>query len=90
MQVIVQVPSAGVDAPHREAPATPGSRVLERLERELGIELHALHPDSGDSALRTSFSIDIPDGSRAQQIVEQLRRDPAVSAAYIKPPEALP
>jgi hypothetical protein len=84
MQVTVQVSNAAA-LPLRElAPATPASRAVTRLATELGLELRALHPASDDELLRTYFIAEVPDGHTGASIVERLRRDPSIAAAYVR------
>lgn len=47
-------------------------------------QLHPTHPDD-DPSLSTFFTIDIEDESAADALLQKLRDDPSVSAAYIKP-----
>jgi hypothetical protein len=88
MQVTVQVSNAAA-LPLRElAPETPASRAVVRLVTELGLDLRAMHPTSDDPILRTYFVADVPAGHVGASIVERLRRDPSIAAAYLRPPEA--
>lgn len=84
MQVTVQVSNAAALPLRQLAPATPASQAVSRLARELGLELRALHPASDDELLRTYFIADIPDARAAATIVERLRRDPSIAAAYLR------
>ena len=51
----------------------------------LAHQLHATHPDTDDPSLETFFTIDVDDRSAAAELVQRLREDPAVTAAYVKP-----
>jgi hypothetical protein len=89
MQLNVQLTDA-VAQDTRESGRTGDAQALERLTRELGIELRALHPGTSDPTLRTHYAADIPDDERGARIVEQLRGSPLIAAAYTKPPDAMP
>jgi hypothetical protein len=90
MLATVQVSSAAARALHHQAAPTSESQALSRLASELGIELRPLHPGSSDPTLQTYFVADLPDGPDGARSVERLRDHPAVAAAYVKPPDALP
>lgn len=63
---------------------------LDRLARELGIAFRPLHPDTDDSTLRTYFTVDVPSPASADRVAARLRDSPAIAAAYVKPPDAMP
>ena len=63
---------------------------LRALADELGLSFRPLHPGTSDPGLGSYFIIDVPDPASAQRVLERLRRSPAVRAAYIKPPDAMP
>ena len=70
---------------------TSGEReALTTLTRELGVSLRAMHPDTDDSVLRTYFTVDVTNAASAERVVARLRESPAIAAAYVKPPEAMP
>ncbi|MGQ0650063.1 MAG: hypothetical protein ACT4P7_21140 [Gemmatimonadaceae bacterium] len=90
--VVVTVQLAGEEADSRRQAAgrtlSPG--VIERLTNELGIEFRPMHPASADSALRSYYVADVPDDARGARILEQLRENPFIAAAYVKPADAMP
>ena len=90
MVVTVQVVERVSDSARRASSPAPLASAIARLTNELAIELRAMHPGSTDPALRTWFVADVPDGARGARILEQLRRNPLIAAAYSKPPEAMP
>lgn len=57
---------------------------------ELGLKLKPMHPFSGDASLSRYYLVEVPDGPKAERIIERLRAVPGVEAAYIKPPDAMP
>ena len=70
--------------------AAPQYDALANLARDLRVSLEPMHPDSADETLSTWYSVDVPDEATAHTIVSQLLRQPAVAAAYLKPPDELP
>lgn len=89
MRVTVQASPAVAEALRGDAPATPESLAVDQLARIVGGDLRALH-ETDDPALRTYFTLDIADDAGSARFIEQLRRVPGITAAYVKPPEALP
>ena len=63
---------------------------IDALAHELGVSLRVMHPNTDDSTLRTYFTVDVPDGTSAEHVAARLRDSPAVAAAYVKPPDAMP
>jgi phytoene dehydrogenase-like protein len=55
-----------------------------------GVTLRPVHPGTTDPQLATWFEAVAPDADTAQRVVAQLRGHPAVTAAFIKPPDAPP
>jgi hypothetical protein len=90
MRITVQLSGDAAQSLRARAPATPESQALWATANGLGISLEPLHPDSDDPTLRTYFTVDVPDGAAAQHVIDHLRQNPAVSAAYVKPPDAMP
>jgi hypothetical protein len=68
----------------------PARRELEALVDDFGLSFRPLHPDTDDSQLSSYFVVDVPDPAAVPRVLERLRRSPAFSAAYIKPPDAMP
>jgi hypothetical protein len=90
MRVTIQLTDEVARALRKQSPVTPAAQQVSRLAHELGIELVPLHHRTDDRDLRRYFTADLPASERADRIVEVLRRDPSVTAAYVKPPEAMP
>ena len=67
-----------------------GASALDDLARELGIAFQPMHPDTDDSTLRTYFTVDVPNAASAERVAARLRDSPAIAAAYVKPPDAMP
>ena len=63
---------------------------LATIARELGVTILPMHPGTDDSTLRTYFTVDVTNAASAERVVARLRESPAIAAAYVKPPEALP
>lgn len=55
-----------------------------------GLVLRPLHPGTDDPQLATWFEVLAPDQDGALRVVAQLRGHPAVTAVFIKPPDAPP
>lgn len=80
MRVTLQLTPAAAQRVHSRTRSLE-SGPLPWLEHHLV----ATHPDTSDPALATFFTIDVEDGSAAAGLLQRLRHDPAVQAAYIKP-----
>ena len=80
----------GGDAAQRAGVPDNGLRTLEQVLDRLDIELTPMHPGVGDPDLRTYFTVSRApeDGARCEEIAAALRREAAVTAAYVKPAEA--
>lgn len=57
---------------------------------QLGVGLEPVHPGHRDPALRTYYSVQVPEGRDAEELREALHRLDGVAAAYLEPPPALP
>ena len=88
-RVTVQVDPKLVDATPRD---TEVARLpeLESAARELRVAFRALHPGTSDPTLRSYVVVDADDPASAEHIAERLRANPAITAAYVKPPDAMP
>lgn len=89
MRVTVQLPDALAQSV-RGGERTTDALALERLVRELDIELQPLHAATDDPALRRYFTAEVADDARGHRAAERLRASPLIAAAYVKPPEAMP
>jgi hypothetical protein len=63
---------------------------LESVARELRVTFRALHPGTSDPTLRSYLVVDADDPASAEHIAGRLRANPAITAAYVKPPDAMP
>ena len=63
---------------------------LRELADELGLSIRPLHAGTTDPVLGSYFIVSLPDASLAKQVLDRLRQSPAVYAAYLKPPDAMP
>jgi hypothetical protein len=90
LRIAVQLVAPTVRSYSPPQGAARGNDAVSNLARELHISLEPMHPESTDDALRTWYSVDVPDEGTAQTVVAQLRRQPEVAAAFLKPPDALP
>jgi hypothetical protein len=54
------------------------------------LPLSPVHPGSTDLTLAATFTVHAPDEGVAKRLLTDLRSNPAVEAAYVKPPESLP
>ena len=76
--------------PEAASGGAPARTALDALVRELGVSLRVMHAHADDSTLSTYFTVDVPDGTSAELVAARLRDSPAVAAAYVKPPDAMP
>lgn len=91
MEIIVHVEHELAPPLRGDAAPTTASLELERRLSEIGVELTALFPDLSDDAgeLLCHFSGDVPE-PLVEEKLEHLRTWSGVTAAYSKPPSALP
>jgi hypothetical protein len=54
------------------------------------LPLSPVHPGTTDLALAATFTVHTPDQEVAKRLLTDLLSNPAVEAAYVKPPESLP
>jgi hypothetical protein len=88
-RITVQVDPKLVDATPRDSEVARLPE-LESAARELRVAFRALHPGTSDPTLRTYVVVDADDPASAEHIAERLRANPAIRAAYVKPPDAMP
>jgi len=65
------------------------ARALLEKTREDGVTLEPMHPGVDDDELRTWYYADVDD-ERTDEVLDRLRREDSIEAAYVKPPESLP
>jgi hypothetical protein len=63
---------------------------LRDLADEFGLSVRPLHAGTSDPVLGSYYIVSVPDASMARQVLDRLRQSPAVNAAYLKPPDAMP
>jgi hypothetical protein len=56
-----------------------------RAAREIGVELHPLHPGAVDASLATYFFATVENRETAEQLVSQIRDSDSVDGIYVKP-----
>lgn len=89
MQVTVQVRGDVAPALHGRGGATAAVEQLQLLTNELGVTLEPTHPGSDDPLLAPWFTAEVPD-EQADRVLEALRSNELIEAAYVKPPAELP
>lgn len=63
---------------------------LARRLQARGLSLKPMHPGVDDPQLASYFLLEVPEEDTAEEVMRELLQLPAVEAAYIKPPDALP
>lgn len=62
---------------------------LERIADELHVSFRPLHPGTDDPTLGSYLVVDVSDPAVVERVIARLRQNPAVKAAYVKPPDAM-
>jgi hypothetical protein len=75
---------------HKRKPATPVSRDLQQISKELGVVLKPMHPGAKDTLLVPYFIVDVSDSADAKRVIARFQRNKATEAAYLKPPDEMP
>lgn len=89
MQVTVHVrPDTALKL--REQQTTPEADEVIQAAKDVGAVLKPMYPDVEDPRLANLFTVEVPDTSTAERVVNRLQNSRAVEAAYLKPPDALP
>ena len=84
MEIIVQLAPDAITSlvePKPPSHQTP----IEQILQSLGARLVPLHPGTDDPSLNRYFTVNLPDTTRAEELVRQLRTLTGVEAAYAKP-----
>lgn len=86
VQVIPEVARAlaGDDTPSEDA-----QRFIDAASRRT-TSLEPVHPGVDDPSLATWFTLTVRTADDAERLLDELRDDPAVEAAYIKPTDFPP
>ena len=71
-------------------PSSSEAEEVARTAAGVGAVLEPIHPGVDDPRLETYFSVGVADPAAADRLLEELRANPAIEAAYIKPPDAAP
>jgi hypothetical protein len=90
--VVVQLSPAVAGALRDAGPssAEPPAGDIVRLADDAGVRLEPLHPDIEEGELMTDWYAVVPDDDAGTRLVDTLRGQPGVEAAYVKPPDAAP
>jgi len=87
--VIIQIQRDKLARLHEGEPVTAPEEVRQAVE-DFGVALAPVHPGSGDSALASYFTVDVPDQATVEGLLSRLRQFNVIEAAYVKPSEAMP
>src|SRR4051794_21397062 len=58
---------------------------ISSIEKEFGIALNPVHPETSDPLLSPYFIVEVEDKSKAEHVISRLKGCSMVDAAYIKP-----
>jgi hypothetical protein len=72
-----------------ENPDTGNAAVFD-VAKQRGAPLEPLHRDVADQELRRYFVVRLPNVREAEKLADELRAQPQVEAAYVKPAGELP
>lgn len=71
-------------------PALAGSRRLQQIVADFGLQLEAMHPDTLDPELASQFYVSAPNPQAATEVRRRIEEAGIVEAVYVKPPEGPP
>jgi len=86
----VKVSSAIAEKLHRRSLPEEDLTEIFDIERDFGIAIKPLHPNTKDPSLNTHFIIELLDETKAKEVIDRLLRTKFVDAAYIKPQDEPP
>lgn len=89
MHIVVYLKANPGELTGSAVPSRDVEQLLSRA-RELGVNLRPMHPGVPDPSLARAFTVEVADRETADRVASALRESPAVDAAYVKPPDALP
>lgn len=89
MRVSIKLTSDAAAQLQGSASASEPTRTLLETTGQAGVTLEPMHPGVDDDELRTWYYADVDD-ERTDEVLDRLRHDAAIEAAYVKPPESLP
>jgi hypothetical protein len=89
MEIIVQFTADTARALQRREEGQASGPALA-VAAELGVAFRPQHPGIDDAALSRYFVVDVPDADDVPKVLSRLTRVPDITAAYVKPPAALP
>ena len=71
-------------------PKSQPARAVLGLAKKMGVTVMPLHPGIDDPEMANQFFVEVPDWEKGQRLCNELLRIDQVTAAYVKPPDALP
>jgi len=86
VRITVQLTSGATRRVRGGSLPTAGRAVLSWLDHPL----QPMHPGTTDPVLESFFMVDVADSDEAGRVLNRLRNDSAVQAAYVKPDDELP
>lgn len=89
MTITVQVAPELARALRQAGPASGPAAELQRVADELRVSFRPLHPGTDDLTLSSYLVVDVSDPAVVERVIARLRQNPAVKAAYVKPPDAM-
>lgn len=63
---------------------------ISDIEKELGVVLKPVHPETNDPMLSPYFTVEVPDKPKAEQVINRLKGSGLIDSAYIKPDDEMP
>ena len=90
MRVTLQISPEAARKLHRGEHSTPATREIAEAASGMGVSLEPMHPGVEDAELAQYFTVQVPDTTTAEEVINRLRSCEAVEAAYLKPPETMP
>ena len=88
MQVTVHLDPPVANEIRSGTSESPTTKELLSVVKNLGMELHAVHPNALNPGLATTFSLEAQDAEHAATAVLQLQA--SGFRAYMNPPPAMP
>jgi hypothetical protein len=90
MEITLKVrPTIASELQAQRARSSQATDLLE-LTRKLGVSIRPTHPGTADPGLSSYFTLESGDEDAIQGVLEQLRANEGVEAAYVKPRDELP
>lgn len=89
MTITVQVVPELARALRHPGSSSGQTAELERIADELHVSFRPLHPGTDDPTLGSYLVAEVSDPAVVEHVIARLRQNPAVKAAYVKPPDAM-